>query len=83
MNKQDKKFIELFQAILEENDYYDFLGKLYKKRGKELASELYFAFEDLQPISVYGFLDNIEDTWVNNRKLKLHEVIDKIDYWND
>ncbi len=59
MTQQSKKFIELFEIIIKENGFYKMLKKAYKKH-KTLPSELFWVFEDRQPISVYGFLDSIE-----------------------
>lgn len=61
ITKQTKAFIDLFETILKENTYYEYLGKVYKKYGREFASCLYWVFDDRQPISVYGFLDSIEN----------------------
>ena len=72
-------FIRLFEEILKTNDYYKRLGKLYKQ-DKSIASELYWAFDDRQPISVYGFLDSIEAKLKRTRKPQdLCVVLEKID----
>lgn len=63
MEKQRKAFIELFKAILEENDYYHYLRMLYRTNPNTFATDLYYQFNQRQPISVYGFLDSIENSY--------------------
>ena len=60
MAKQDEAFINLFNVILEENNYYEYLKRV-REKYPNFASNLYWRYDKRQPISVYGFLDSIED----------------------
>lgn len=73
-------FIRLFEEILKTNDYYKHLGKLYKQ-DKSIANALYWAFDDRQPISVYGFLDSVEAKLENTKQqCDLWDLFEQIDF---
>lgn len=67
MNKQTQAFLNLFIAIIEENGYYDNIRKFAKLKGlnyEQLSKELYkgWWYNAPEGISVYNFLDSIEDS---------------------
>lgn len=65
--KQNKAFLNLFKAILDENGYYSTIRDFASQRGitaLNLAKQLLRLYERDAPdgMSVYWFLDTIEDT---------------------
>ena len=85
-DKQHKAWLNLFQAIVEENGYYTELRRFMKKNGftiEDFAKSLY-RYYDYAPegMSVYYYLDSIEDALPDIKKVggisTVGEVVDFI-----
>lgn len=86
--KQDEALLNYFVAIMEENGYYTHLRSFMKRRGyniADMADMLCNAYEKYAPngMSVYYFLDSLEDAYPAMNKKETNYITDMVDYVYD